>query len=86
MPTITTEEWLKALEEARRQSPEIEGDGLTVRELSAQFGINDRAMTRNLQVMIKSGRVISKRGRRIAIDGIMRAVPTYILKGEGGKP
>jgi hypothetical protein len=80
--TISMEEWERALDDAQKSMPVGSEPGFTMRELCDKFCLTDTKMKAVLWEMIRAGRVINGRSRRIGICGTMRAVPVYILKGE----
>jgi hypothetical protein len=85
MSSLPMDEWLKALEDAQRERPASLGDGLTVQELRAVFGVCPDKVRSILVDMIRIGKVIPAKSKRMAVDGQMRYVPVYVLRGEGGK-
>ena len=79
--TITTEEWMKALQEA--MTPRPGGSlGKTTRELSEIAGINEDTLKNMLRRFMAEGRLVSKKEKRQGIDGAWRLVPTYSIKAE----
>ena len=79
-PELTTDAWLKVLEELK---PADDGDGRTVRELLAAFGMDEDSMhgagviRRWLRRWIREGRVQAGTGHRTGIDGRRQVVPVY---------
>ncbi len=82
MNSIPLDVWQKAIEDAMRERPNQEQEGVTVQELCSMFQMSDLKIKNYLRELIKLGRVYPKFGRRPSIDGILRGVPVYILKKE----
>lgn len=80
MTSISTDEWLKALEDAMRK--QTGNEGFTTQELCLMFKVSNARMKNYLREMIRLGKVVPAASFRQAIDGILRHVPIYILKKE----
>lgn len=80
MAGITTEEWLKALEDAFKQA---EGDGLSSREVAKALGISHNGATRLIRQAVDTGEMeFAGRRRESRMDGRTSWVPVYRPVGQ----
>ncbi len=76
---------LDALRSAMQKVPGQQG--VTARDLKTKLGWGDDVTRRTLRELVEAGAVVCARERRMAIDGVMRVVPTYrlVAKAKGRK-
>ncbi len=79
MTSITTSEWVKALEQAMSTRPAGD-EGMTRRELAEALGVSHAVMGERMRTLHKAGMVIAGRAPRPKVDGVMQMTAVYRLK------
>jgi len=72
-------DWRKELEAALRVAPAAAG-GMTLREIAQQTGRSAKHTRLALHRLQAEGRLVVRRVARLALDGVMRAVPVYSFR------
>jgi len=65
------------IELIRASLPQCGGSGHSVQELVELSGTHTGAVRAEIGRLIKAGKVVCERGKRMGIDGVMRHVPLY---------
>jgi predicted ArsR family transcriptional regulator len=79
---ITEVELLEALRVALEEHGDDSTPGLSTEEIADAMKCCQPTVRKVLKPLVRSGKIVPQRGRRIGIDGVMRPVPVYQLVQE----
>lgn len=77
--SITRDEWMAEIE--RVMSPGPTDDGMkTINEIATAMGIARPQALQAVRALSAAGRIEVGRGKRLAIDGVLRLIAVYRIK------